>query len=79
MDIKQDRSPLELRFRGRIIEHLGLQLYSQPVNAIAEIIANAWDAEAERVDVVLPEKIENICIDIKYSVIILNPPHSIFN
>ena len=58
MDIKQDRSPLELRFRGRIIEHLGLQLYSQPVNAIAEIIANAWDAEAERVDVVLPEKIE---------------------
>lgn len=44
---------LELRFHGRVIDHLGIQMYQSPVAAVAELIANAWDADADRVDVLL--------------------------
>lgn len=46
---------LILRFHGRIIDSLGIQMYQSPVAAIAEMIANAWDADASFVDVKLPE------------------------
>lgn len=45
---------LEVRYRGRIIEHLTVQTYQSPVAAIAEIVANAWDADATEVQVMLP-------------------------
>lgn len=45
---------LYLRFHGRIIDSLGIQMYQSPVAAVAELIANAWDADATRVDVDLP-------------------------
>lgn len=45
---------LHLRFHGRIIDSLGIQMYQRPVAAIAELISNAWDADATRVDVALP-------------------------
>ena len=45
---------LFLRFHGRIIDSLGIQMYQSPVAAVAELIANAWDADAGRVDVDLP-------------------------
>lgn len=45
---------LFLTFHGRVLEHLGVQMYQSPVNAIAELIANAWDADAPSVDVALP-------------------------
>lgn len=45
---------LVLRFHGRIIDSLGIQMYQSPVAAVAELIANAWDADAERVEVTLP-------------------------
>ncbi|WP_328671406.1 ATP-binding protein [Streptomyces sp. NBC_00328] len=49
------KSPrLEIRFRGRVIEHLGIDMYQSPVAAIAELISNAWDADASSVEVVLP-------------------------
>lgn len=50
---------LYLRFHGRIIEHLGIQMYQKPVSAVAEIIANAWDADAEHVRVMLPQELED--------------------
>lgn len=37
-----------------MVKHLGLQMYSGAVPAIAELIANAWDAEAENVRVTIP-------------------------
>ena len=49
---EEDR--LFLRFHGRIIDSLGIQMYQSPVAAVAELIANAWDADAGRVDVDLP-------------------------
>jgi len=44
---------LWLDFNGRIIEHLGIQMYQSPVAAIAEIISNAWDADATEVKVTI--------------------------
>src|SRR5262245_38957878 len=46
---------LVLTYAGNIIKHLGVQMYAgRPVPAIAELISNAWDADATRVDVSLP-------------------------
>lgn len=46
--------PLVMSFAGGLIKHLGLQMYSGPVPAIAELIANAWDAMSKNVKISLP-------------------------
>ena len=46
---------LTMTFHGRILEQLGSQTYQSPVASIAELISNAWDADAEMVDVRLPD------------------------
>ena len=48
---------LFLDFHGRVIEHLGIQMYQSPVNAVAELVANAWDADATSVKIQLPERL----------------------
>ena len=48
---------LRLKFHGRIIDQLGSQTYQSPVASLAELIANAWDADATEVDVSLPENV----------------------
>ena len=45
---------LTMRFSGRLVKHLGLQMYSGAVPAIAELIANAWDATAKNVYINVP-------------------------
>jgi hypothetical protein len=46
---------LVLTFAGNIVKHLGVQMYAgRPVPAIAELVSNAWDADATEVDVYLP-------------------------
>ena len=46
---------LVLTFAGNIVKHLGVQMYAgRPVPAIAELVSNAWDADATKVDVRLP-------------------------
>jgi len=46
---------LVLTFAGNIVKHLGVQMYAgRPVPAVAELISNAWDADATEVDVRLP-------------------------
>lgn len=49
----------KLKVHGRVLEHLGIQMYQRPVNAIAELVANAWDADAVRVDINLPDSISD--------------------
>ncbi len=49
---------LSLRFHGRVLDHLGIQMYQSPVAAIAELISNSWDADAENVHVNLPTSLE---------------------
>lgn len=43
--------PLTLRFDPRTIEHLGVRMYSHVPNAVAELVANAYDADATHVEV----------------------------
>ena len=45
---------LQMEFAGALVKHLGLQMYSGAVPAIAELISNAWDADALTVSVTLP-------------------------
>lgn len=53
--LAQEQDPLAedltLSFEPRTIEHLGLQMYSQLPAALAELIANAYDADANNVTV----------------------------
>ncbi|GAA2659745.1 hypothetical protein GCM10010400_17500 [Streptomyces aculeolatus] len=51
-----DAPQLEIRFRGRVIEHLGIDMYQSPVAAIAELVSNAWDADATIVNITLPDR-----------------------
>lgn len=44
---------LKMSFDPQTIEHLGVKMYSQIPNAIAELIANAYDADAKSVRVKL--------------------------
>lgn len=39
---------------GRMLEHLGVQLYKRRDTAIAELVANAWDAGATNIWIELP-------------------------
>jgi len=47
--MKDDNKVLLMTFDPKTIEHLGIKMYSQLPNAIAELIANAYDACASEV------------------------------
>ena len=45
---------LELKFLGALVEQLGAQMYPSATATIAELISNAWDADARNVWVEMP-------------------------
>ena len=49
-----DEAALELKFLGALVEQLGAQMYPSATATIAELISNAWDADAENVWVEIP-------------------------
>ncbi len=49
-------SPFVMQFDPRTIKHLGVRMYSTLPPAVAEIVANAYDADASIVSVELSEK-----------------------
>lgn len=49
---------LNLKFHGRILDHLGIQMYQSPVASLAELISNSWDADAENVKIYLPNNLD---------------------
>lgn len=49
-------SDLEMSFDLHTIEHLGIRMYSSVANAIAELVANAYDADANTVHIRLYDK-----------------------
>ena len=49
------KDPYELLFDVGTIKHLGLQMYSTLPPVIGELVANAWDANATRVEITIPE------------------------
>jgi uncharacterized protein (TIGR02391 family) len=46
-------NPLVLKFDPQTVDHLGAKMYSHLPNAVAELIANAYDADATKADVVI--------------------------
>ena len=46
-----------MKFAGRFIDLLGHQMYGGAVPAVAEFIANAWDADADKVEIFIPDDI----------------------
>jgi hypothetical protein len=48
-------APFRMEFDIGAIKHLGLQMYSTLPPVIAELVANAWDADATRVDISVPD------------------------
>jgi hypothetical protein len=44
----------EMQFDIGTIKHLGLQMYSTLPPVIGELVSNAWDADASRVDITIP-------------------------
>lgn len=49
-----DIADLKLRFLGSLVEQLGAQMYPSATATIAELISNAWDADARNVWVQIP-------------------------
>lgn len=45
---------LKMQYAGGLIKHLGLAMYRGAVPALAELIANAWDADAPVVRISIP-------------------------
>ncbi|WP_327315333.1 ATP-binding protein [Streptomyces sp. NBC_01235] len=48
-------SPYKMEFDPATIKHLGVQMYSTLPPVISELIANAWDAGASKVEIDIPE------------------------
>lgn len=48
---------LQIKFAGRLIDLLGQQMYGGAVPAVAELIANAWDADAEKIEITIPSDV----------------------
>jgi histidine kinase/DNA gyrase B/HSP90-like ATPase len=53
-DIGAQERIFRLTILGRTLEHLGIQMYKHRDAAIAELVANAWDAGASKVQITLP-------------------------
>ena len=45
----------KIEILGRILQHLGVQMYSNRDTALAELVSNSWDAGAQNVWITLPD------------------------
>jgi hypothetical protein len=54
----EDNRKLKIKFAGRLIDLLGQQMYGGAVPSVAELIANAWDADSKKVEVFLPDDVK---------------------
>lgn len=54
-EIENEVKKLQMSFDPQTIEHLGVKMYSQLPNAIAELIANSYDAESPEVHIILTD------------------------
>lgn len=55
MDAKRE---LQIKFAGRLIDLLGQQMYGGAVPSVAELVANAWDADAQKIEIQIPEDVK---------------------
>ena len=54
-DAVPSKEPYRMEFDVGTIRHLGLQMYSTLPPVIGELVANAWDANATKVEITIPE------------------------
>ena len=54
----EDERVLRIKFAGRLIDLLGQQMYGGAVPAVAELVANAWDADAGKVEITIPSDVK---------------------
>ena len=54
-DVNNSKNPYRMEYDAGTIKHLGLQMYSTLPPVIAELVANAWDANATKVEITIPE------------------------
>jgi hypothetical protein len=52
--IYDEQTPLRLLYGGSIVVQLGSQLYPSVTAAVAELVSNAWDADADNTWVTIP-------------------------
>jgi hypothetical protein len=52
----ETKKEFHIRILGRLLEHLGVQMYKHRDAAIAELVANSWDAGAKNIWITLPEE-----------------------
>lgn len=52
--LNQNKRKLMMRVSGSLVKHLGLQMYSGAVPALAELVSNSWDAMATDVTIKIP-------------------------
>lgn len=57
-----EEHPLKLELDLNVLNHLGINLYSNTPAVLTEIVANAWDADAKNVDVVIDSSLNTITI-----------------
>ena len=58
----QNLSDLKLTIDLNILSHLGINLHSNIVSVLAEAVSNAWDADAERVEIRLDKENDSVSI-----------------
>jgi hypothetical protein len=52
--VDPETAPLHFKVLGRTLEHFGVQMYKRREVAIAELVANCWDAGSKEVYVTVP-------------------------
>jgi hypothetical protein len=57
------KRPLVMTISLNALEHLGINLYSNVPAVLSEIVANAWDADAQQVNITLDKANETIVIE----------------
>lgn len=53
---------LEMKVNLNVLEHLGMNLYSNVPAVLSEIVANSWDADATKVEICIDTKTKSIQI-----------------
>lgn len=57
-----DPIPFEMTLSLNVLEHLGINLYSNVPSVLSEVVANAWDADSKKVDINFDKENDTITI-----------------
>ena len=57
-----DKPKYEMRMSLNVLNHLGLNLYSNVPAVLSEVVANSWDADATSVEIVIEQERDKIII-----------------